>query len=97
MFAAAFAVATVACFWVLLLEPSPFHAARVFWDRTIPSQLNRHSPFSLWDWRQYHAGLPDLHVLQRVLEALLVAGRRRSRSCRDASRRSSSPRSPARC
>ncbi|HKI91028.1 MAG TPA: hypothetical protein VJ986_01900, partial [Gaiellaceae bacterium] len=33
------------------------------------------SPFSLWDWRQYHArGLPDLHLVQRVLEAILVAG-----------------------
>ena len=49
------------------------HAARVFWDRTIPPQVNRQSPFSLWDWRQYHAGLPDLHWLQRVLQVLLVA------------------------
>ena len=32
------------------------------------------SPFSLWDWRQYHAGLPDLHVLQYVFEGLLVVG-----------------------
>src|SRR5512132_2289659 len=74
VFAASFAVATAACFWVLLLEPTPLHAARVFWDRTIPPQVNRHSPFSLWDWGQYHAGLPDLAWLQKVLEALLVAG-----------------------
>jgi hypothetical protein len=74
VFAASFAVATAACFWVLLLEPNPLHAARVFWDRTIPPQVNRHSPFSLWDWGQYHAGLPDLAWLQKVLEALLVAG-----------------------
>jgi hypothetical protein len=73
-FAAGFALATVACFWVLLLEPSPFHAARVFWDRTIPTQIDRHSPFSLWDWGQYHAGLPDLAWLQKILEVVLVAG-----------------------
>ena len=38
------------------------------------TQIGRDSPFSLWDWRQYHAGLPDLHVLQYVLAGLLVAG-----------------------
>jgi hypothetical protein len=74
-FAGGFALATVASFWILLLEPDPFHAAHVFWDRTIVSQVDRESPFSLWDWRQYHAaGIPDLGWLQRVLEALLVAG-----------------------
>ena len=26
---------------MLLLEPNPFHAARVFWDRTIPTQIDR--------------------------------------------------------
>jgi hypothetical protein len=74
IFAAAFALGTAACFWVLLLEPSPFHAAREFWDRTISAQIDRRSPFSLWDWRQYHAGLPDLRWLQRVLQTLLVIG-----------------------
>ncbi len=73
-FAGGFALAALACFWVLLLEPSPLHAARVFWDRTIPPQVNRRSPFSLWDWRQYHAGLPDLGWLQNVLQAALVVG-----------------------
>jgi hypothetical protein len=73
-FAGGFALATLASFWVLLLEPNVLHAARVFWDRTIPPQVNRHSPFSLWDWRQYHAGLPELAWLQKVLQALLVAG-----------------------
>ncbi|HEU0304168.1 MAG TPA: hypothetical protein VFR32_06265 [Gaiellaceae bacterium] len=73
-FAAAFALATLAAFWVLLLEPDPLGAVRTVWDRTIGHQLGRESPFSLWDWRQYHAGLPDLHVLQRVLQALLLAG-----------------------
>ena len=70
-----FAAATAACFSVILLEPSPIHELRVFWDRTVAWQIGRQSPFSLWDWRQYHArGLPDLHLLQRILQALLVLG-----------------------
>ena len=73
-FVAAFAVATLAAFSILLLEPSPLHAVDVLWKRTISWQIGRESPFSLWDWRQYHAGLPDLHVLQRVLQVLLVVG-----------------------
>jgi len=73
VFAAAFLVTTAAAFAILLLEPSPLHAAHVFYDRTLKTQIDRESPFSLWDWRQYHAsGLPDLHLVQRVLEALLV-------------------------
>jgi hypothetical protein len=73
-FGAAFLAATLAAFWILFLEPSPTRAARVFWDRTLGWQIGRDSPFSLWDWRQYHAGLPDLHVLQIVLAVLLVVG-----------------------
>jgi hypothetical protein len=46
----------------------------VFYDRTFAFQLGRDSPFSIWDWRQYHAGLPDLHLVQRALEVLLVLG-----------------------
>ena len=68
-----FVVATVAAFSILLLDPHPIAAAHVFYDRTIKSQVDRHSPFSLWDWKQYYArGLPDLHWLQRILEGLLV-------------------------
>jgi hypothetical protein len=74
VFAAAFLAATLAAFSILLLEPNPVHAARVFWDRTLGWQIDRQSPFSIWDWRQYHAGLPDLHVLQRVLDGLLIVG-----------------------
>jgi hypothetical protein len=74
VFAAAFAAATLVAFSILLLEPSPVHAAHVFWKRTLGWQLGRDSPFSIWDWRQYHAGLPDLHVLQWVLEGLVGAG-----------------------
>ncbi len=74
VFVAGFAVATLAAFSILLLEPHPIGAVEEFWKRTISWQVRRDSPFSIWDWRQYHAGLPDLHVLQRVLEVLLVIG-----------------------
>ena len=74
-FALGFAVATLAAFSVLLLQPDPFHEAHVFWTRTVGFQIGRAAPWSLWDWRQYHArGLPDLHIVQRVLQVLLVAG-----------------------
>ena len=74
-FTAAFLVGSALAFWVLLLEPSPLHAARVFAERTVGWQIGRESPFSLWDWRQYHAdGLPDLHLVQRALQVLLVLG-----------------------
>jgi hypothetical protein len=75
VFAATFAVTTALVFFVLFLEPSPLHAARVFYDRSFAFQIDRQSPFSLWDWGQYHAkGIPDLHLVQRVLEVLLVGG-----------------------
>jgi hypothetical protein len=74
-FAAGFAVATIAAFSVLLLDAHPIQAAHTFYDRTLKTQITRESPFSLWDWAQYHArGIPDLHVLQWVLEGLLVVG-----------------------
>ena len=74
VFAAGFVAASVAAFSILLFDPHPLHAAHVFWTRTIGWQVKRDSPFSIWDWRQYHAGLPDLHILQRVLEGALVLG-----------------------
>ena len=74
-FIAGFAAATIAAFSVVLLEPSPLHELRVFWDRTVTWQIGRDSPFSLWDWKQYYAsGLPDLKLVQHVLQALLVIG-----------------------
>jgi hypothetical protein len=74
-FALGFAAATLVVFSILLLEPDPFHEAHVFWTRTVGFQIGRDAPWSLWDWRQYHArGLPDLHVLQHLLQGLLVAG-----------------------
>src|SRR5262245_16839463 len=71
---AGFLVATLAAFSVLLLEPDLLHAISGFWDRTVASQAGREAPFSIWDWGQYHAkGLPDLHLLQPVVQALVVA------------------------
>jgi predicted dehydrogenase len=62
-------------FSILLLEPSPAHAARVFWDRTFGWQVGRDSPFSIWGWGQYHAaGIPDLGPFQQLAIALLLAG-----------------------
>jgi hypothetical protein len=74
VFLAGFLGATLAAFSILLLEPHPLAAVHEFWNRTISWQVRRDSPFSIWDWRQYHAGLPDLHVPQRVLQIALVVG-----------------------
>jgi hypothetical protein len=72
-FALGFLVATLVAFSILLLDGHPLHATSVFWDRTIGHQLGRESPFSLWDWRQFHAsGIPNLHPLQLTLEVLVV-------------------------
>ena len=73
-FAFGFLIATLAAFFVL------FRAVTVacrgqFVHRTFGYQLGRDSPFSIWDWRQFHArGLPDLHWLQVALTVVLVAG-----------------------
>jgi hypothetical protein len=51
------------------------HEIATFWHRTIALQIARDAPWSLWDWRQYQArGLPDLHIVQRVLQVALVIG-----------------------
>jgi hypothetical protein len=74
-FAGAFALGTLGCFWILLLEPDPLHASRVFWDRTLGWQVGRDSPFSIWGWGQYHAsGIPDLGRLQTAAILILVVG-----------------------
>ena len=63
-----------------VLRPPPRRRTRattpsVFVHHTFGYQFGRDSPFSLWDWRQYHAkGLPDLHCVQHVLQAALVVG-----------------------
>ena len=73
-FAAAFALATLVAFWILLLELSLWEALRTFWSRTIGFQSGRDSPFSIWGWGQYHArGIPDLGFLQPVVALLAVA------------------------
>ena len=72
-FGAAFLVATVLAFSILLLEPSLWEAARTFWERTFGFQPGRDSPFSIWGWGQYHArGVPDLGFLQPVVAVLAV-------------------------
>jgi hypothetical protein len=74
-FALGFVAATLVAFSVLILQPDPFHEAHAFWTRTVGFQIGRAAPWSLWDWGQYHArGLPDLHIVQRVLQVLLVLG-----------------------
>jgi hypothetical protein len=73
-FVAAFVLATLLAFWILLLEPSLWEAVRTFWSRTIGFQSGRDSPFSIWGWGQYHArGIPDLGFLQPVVALLAVA------------------------
>jgi hypothetical protein len=74
VFVGGFVVASVIAFSIVLLDGHPIGAAHEFWKRTISWQIRRDSPFSIWDWGQYHAGLPDLHVLQWVLEGLLGVG-----------------------
>jgi hypothetical protein len=74
LFCAGFAGVSALALSVLLLEPSPVEAARIAWERTIEIQVARNSPFSLWDWKQYRAaGIPDLHLVQLALEAVLAA------------------------
>jgi hypothetical protein len=74
-FLAGFAIATLAAFSIVLLEPSPLHELRLFWDRSFSWQVGRQAPWSLWDWGQYRArGIPDLHVVQRILQVMLVVG-----------------------
>ena len=70
-YAAGFLLATALGFWILLLEPDPIHAVRVFWDRTFGWQLSRASPFSIWDWDEY-PGYPDLGSVQTALKVVLL-------------------------
>lgn len=73
-FAAAFAAASLVAFSVLLLEPSLVDTGRTFLDRTLGFQLDRGSPFSPWDWGQYHArGIPDLGAVQLILQVAVLA------------------------
>jgi hypothetical protein len=69
----AFVATTVLVFWVLFLG-NPLHEARIFYLHTFDIQFDRHSPFSLWDWGQYHIGLPDLRWPQHALQVVLALG-----------------------
>ena len=75
LFVCGFAIAGALSLSVLLFDPSVWQALRTFVHRTFGYQLGRAAPFSLWDWRQYHAkGLPNLHWVQRLLQVALVIG-----------------------
>jgi hypothetical protein len=68
-------VAGALSFFVLFLDGHPIRDAVVFAHHTFGYQFGRVSPFSLWDWGQYHAkGLPNLSIVQHVLQAALVLG-----------------------
>ena len=76
-FLGGFALASAAVFSILLLEPDLVEAVRTFGERTLGFQLDRESPFSLWDWGQYHArGIPDLSAVQTLLQVgvIVLAG-----------------------
>ena len=98
VFAAAFTLVTAVSFWALILGGDPVDSFRVFYERTFEIQQDRRSPFSPWDWGQYHArGIPDLAWLQSLLQIGLVVAAlvvavvpRRKSPC-------SSPRSPPLC
>ena len=73
-FAVGFATASLLVFSILLLEPRLIDAGRTFIDRTLRFQFDRGSPFSPWDWGQYHArGIPDLGALQVILQVGVFA------------------------
>ena len=54
-----------------LVVPGGIDALHRAWDSTFGWQLDRPSPFSLWDWGIY-PGLPDLGWLQTVLKVVVV-------------------------
>ena len=81
-------------FFVLFLEPSPLHAARVFYDRTVSFQIGRDSPFSLWDWRPVprQGAFPTCTSCSACCRCCSSSARSRSRGSRAAARRSAWPR-----
>mgnify|MGYP006266584057 FL=1 len=66
-------VLVAAAMAALLITLDGSGALRTFWDRTFGWQLDRPSPFSIWDWGDY-PGFPDLTPLQTVLKAALILG-----------------------
>ena len=71
-FGSVFALVSVLSFWFIFTGGDVLHEFRVFYERTFQIQAERSSPFSLWDWADYRAGLPDLALIQRIGQALLV-------------------------
>ena len=67
--AAGLIAATVAA--LALVVPGGSDALHRAWDSTFGWQLNRPSPFSLWDWGIY-PGLPDLGFVQTGLKVVLA-------------------------
>ncbi len=63
-------LSVVVSFGLLVALDGP-GAVGTFWDRTFGWQLDRPSPFSIWDWGGY-PGFPDLAVPQKVLKLVLV-------------------------
>src|SRR5262245_61921411 len=73
VFATAFGVVTAAAFWFVFAGGHPIAELQRFYERTCEIQFDRRSPFSPWDWGQYHAsGLPDLKWAQHVLQIVLA-------------------------
>jgi hypothetical protein len=66
-----FMLALVLSFIPLMILDGPWDGLRNFWDRTFGWQLDRPSPFSIWDWGEY-PGFPDLAAPQKLLKAALV-------------------------
>ncbi len=64
-------VATLVAFVPLIVLAQDVGVLRTFWDRTFGWQLDRPSPFSVWDWGAY-PGFPDLAAPQKALKAALV-------------------------
>ena len=67
--------ASLAAFSVLLFDGLPLHdAVVVFFHHTFGYQFGRSSPFSLWDWRQYHARGSRTSTGYSRCEVALIAG-----------------------
>ena len=80
-----------------MLIDGPWDGLVNFWDRTFGWQLDRPSPFSIWDWGEY-PGFPDLAMRAEGAQGRAgPAGRRRSTSCRGGSTCTAWPPSRARC
>lgn len=67
---AGLALSALVSFGLLVALDGP-GALGTFWERTFGWQLDRPSPFSIWDWGGY-PGFPDLAVPQKILKLLLV-------------------------